>query len=104
LEAILFFKIFLKKCLVWIFINWIDFKWWLLGPYYEGFLIQAEFLYHRHFWFEERRQLLGLDFAERAFEQDVKYFLVKAKEEPLSIRFQLFWDATLEREQRPYYL
>lgn len=84
-----------------ILVHW---KWWLLKPYYEGLLVQARFLYRQHFWFKERRQVLGLAYAEEAFVQDAEHFFRLAKKEPWEIRLRIFWDATRGRAPRPYYI
>ena len=68
-----------------------------------GLVIQARFLYKQSDLFRERLHYLGLETAEKLFEKDALSFFKKAKKEPFMIRLQIFLDATLKREQRPYY-
>lgn len=80
-----------------------DKKWQLLHFYYIRLLHQANFLYRQSDLFKLRWQEFGLDFAEKFFDSDAKYFLWKAKNQPFRIRWQLFLDGLLNRELQTYY-
>ena len=101
-----FFRRFYRKFLwAWfdIYKFYTEKKWQLLRFYYDRLMYQANFLYRQSDLFKMRWQQMGLDFAEKSFEGDVKLFFWKAQNESFRIRLQLFLDGLLNREIKSYY-
>lgn len=68
--------------------------WGLFRPYHEGLLKQAEYLYEQTYMYEERKKIFGVGFAKRSFEEsDSTFFMWKARQEPRSVRWQIFKNA-----------
>ena len=82
---------------------YIEKKWQLLRFYYERLMRQANFIYRQSDLFKIRWQELGMEFAEKSFEGDIRFFFWKARQEPFKIRWQLFLDGLLNREPQVYY-
>lgn len=98
---------FFKKILFLFCKRYVQLKWKILQPYYEGLAVQIRFLYRQSTLFKDRWQLLGLEFANESFENNSNeqmLFFRKAQKEPLKIRFQIFMDAIQGKEPRPYYI
>ncbi|OGD45293.1 hypothetical protein A3J02_01940 [Candidatus Azambacteria bacterium RIFCSPLOWO2_02_FULL_46_11] len=79
-------------------------KWRILGNYYKGLLVQAEFLYRQSPLFRERWLTMGLEYAEMSFENEAQHFFYKAKQEPMLIKARIFWDSLLGRPVQTYYI
>ena len=98
---------FFKKLLFLFCKRYLQLKWKVLKPYYEGLAVQTMFLYRQSTLFKDRWQQLGLKFAEESFKKspgEQMLFFHKAQKEPLKIRFQIFMDAVTGKEPRPYYI
>lgn len=68
--------------------------WGLFRPYHEGLLEQAKYLYEQTSLYEERKNLFGVQFARKSFiENDSTFFMWKARQEPRSVRWQIFKNA-----------
>ncbi len=84
---------------------WVRVKHFLLRPYYHGLSIQARYLYRRSDLFKLRWEQLGHEYALESFEGDTAlYFFGLAKKEHWRIRLQIFIDATVGREPKPYFI
>lgn len=78
-------------------------KHWLLAPYYQGLAVQARYLYRTSDMFKLRWEALGYDYAIESFAGETGlYFFDKARNEHWRIRLQIFVDATLGRNLKPY--
>lgn len=85
-------------------VGWLKTKWFVLGDYYSYLLVQASYLYRSSQRFKERWEIMGLDWAEAQFEREVDYYFKLAKQEPLTIRWEIFKDSLFKREPTAYYI
>lgn len=81
-------------------------KWFFLGDYYNRIAVQARYIYRQSSLFKERWQEVGLDYAEKSFDDDLngigQYFAWKARNSPWPIKKQIILDWLLSRPARPY--
>lgn len=76
--------------------------WGLFRPYHEGLLTQAKYLYEQTPMYEERKKIFGAGFAKRSFEEnDASFFMWKARQEPFSVKWQIFKNAFWCRPSKP---
>lgn len=76
--------------------------WGLFRPYHEGLAAQAKYLYEQTPLYEERKKLFGVGFAKRSFEEnDATFFMWKARQEPRSVKWQIFKNAFWCRPLQP---
>ncbi len=97
-------KLYINKLILFCLKYFLTWKYSLLAPYMQGLMVQAKFLYKQSDLFKARYQIFGIEFAEQTFEQNVFYFFQKAKQEPFIIRAKIFFDATLGKAPKPYYM
>jgi len=85
----------------------VQFKWRIFWPYYQGLIVQTKFLYRESTLFKDRWQELGLDIANKLFEDNLDeqtFFFCEARKQPLKIRFRILMNAIQGKEAKPYYI
>lgn len=99
-------RLFAKFCALVLIRYVVAAKYWILGPYYRGLAVQAEYLYRTSDFFRFRWEALGYDYAVESFRDgETGYlFFKKAQREHWYIRWNIFLDATLGRTPRPYWM
>ena len=93
-----------RNLIVRVSIKAIRLRWFLLGPYYAGLAVQAEYLYRQSELYKNRWRVMGQEFADEAFKGDALLFFHHAQHGPWLIKFMIFIDATLGKAPTPYYI
>jgi hypothetical protein len=85
---------------------YVNSKWFLLGDYYARLGVQARYLYRQSSLFKDRWQEIGLDYAEKSFDDDLggigKHFFWKAQSSPWLVKKRIMLDWLLGRPACPY--